>query len=155
MQIFFTINEKSTIFVQFCSNFEDLTYPLKDQSLKVWAKSDKNCGFFVNSIFFWIFHFFMNRSLSGKFTPESNFQHFTKSRFTTVLNCQIPSAPDFHYFSNFKWNHAKFFFIFLSKLRKEGKSLFKDFSVHANGEMLKITFTFDLRKFTNVNSWKH
>jgi len=46
------IYKKSTIFVQFCSNFEDLTYPLKDQSLKVWAKSDKNCGFFINSILF-------------------------------------------------------------------------------------------------------
>ena len=48
LQIFFTINEKSTILVQFCSNFQGLTRPWVDQSLKVWAKSDKNCKFFIN-----------------------------------------------------------------------------------------------------------
>ena len=47
----YAMNEKSTIFVQFCSNFERLTNPLDDQSMKVWAKSDKNCGFFINGIF--------------------------------------------------------------------------------------------------------
>ena len=48
VQILFTINKTSTIFVQFCSNFQDLFYPWVDQSLKVWVKSDKNCRFFVN-----------------------------------------------------------------------------------------------------------
>ena len=48
VQVFFTINKKSTFFVQFCSNFQGLTRPWIDQSLKVWAKLDKNCRFFIN-----------------------------------------------------------------------------------------------------------
>ena len=47
VQVFF-INKKYTIFVQFCSNFQGLIRPWVGQSLKVWAKSDKNCRFFIN-----------------------------------------------------------------------------------------------------------
>ena len=46
------LNEKSTIFVQFCSNFQGLTHPI---SLKVWAKMHENCGLFTNSIESWNF----------------------------------------------------------------------------------------------------
>ena len=48
VQVFFTINKKSTIFVQFCSNFQELIYPWAGQTLKVWAKSVKKCRFFIN-----------------------------------------------------------------------------------------------------------
>ena len=48
VQVFFTIYKKSTIFVRFYSNFQGLIYPWAGQTLKVWAKLDKNCGFFVN-----------------------------------------------------------------------------------------------------------
>ena len=56
----FTINKKSTIFFQFCSNFQRLIYPWVDQSLKVWAKSDKNCGFFINGEFSDTISFYLN-----------------------------------------------------------------------------------------------
>ena len=35
VQVFFTINKKSTIFVQFCSNFQGLIYPLACQTLEI------------------------------------------------------------------------------------------------------------------------
>ena len=49
------VNEKCTIFDQFCSNLQRLTHPWCGQSLKVWAKSGKNYGFFINSIEGWNF----------------------------------------------------------------------------------------------------
>ena len=47
---FNAINEKSTIFMQFISNFQELTATWMGQSLKVWAKLDKYCGFFTISL---------------------------------------------------------------------------------------------------------
>ena len=47
------INEKSTILVQFCSYFQGLTASWVGKFLKVWAKLDNNCGFFINNIYCW------------------------------------------------------------------------------------------------------
>ena len=47
----YAINEKSTIFAQFCSNFEGLICPWDDKTLKFSAKLDKNSRFFINSTF--------------------------------------------------------------------------------------------------------
>ena len=48
----YAINEKVTIFIWFCSNFQKLIIPWVGQYLKVWTKLDKNCRFFMNGIFF-------------------------------------------------------------------------------------------------------
>ena len=47
---FNAFDEKSTIFGQISWNFQELTHQWCGQSLKVWAKLVKNCGFFINSI---------------------------------------------------------------------------------------------------------
>ena len=45
--------------------------------------------------------------IQGKVTLKSNLQHFTESRVTSVLCCEIQFMPDLHNFGNFMWNHAK------------------------------------------------
>ena len=47
ISIFNAMNEKSTIFVQSSLNFQKLTAPWMDQSLKVWVKLDQNCECFI------------------------------------------------------------------------------------------------------------
>ena len=47
---FYAIDEKFRIFVQFSLNFQGMTAPWMGQSLKVWAKLIKNCGFFIDRI---------------------------------------------------------------------------------------------------------
>ena len=42
-----------------------------------------------------------------KFLLQSNFQHFTESRFTSVLCRKFQFLPESCNFSNFTWNHAK------------------------------------------------
>ena len=76
VQIFFTINEKSTIFVQFCSNFQGLTNPWVWQSLKVWAKSDKKCRFLIygeRNLHFYILTFLKQQLNVWKRAVISNF----------------------------------------------------------------------------------
>ena len=51
------INEKSTIFVQFCSNFAYMTISWIGQFDKVSLILDKNCRFFINDTFLSQFHF--------------------------------------------------------------------------------------------------
>ena len=51
------INEKSTIIVQNLWNFVKLTHAWVGQIGKVSLSLDKNCGFFINSMFFCQFHF--------------------------------------------------------------------------------------------------
>ena len=49
------INEKSSILVQLYSNFQRLIHLRCGQSIKVCAKLDKDCGFFINGIESWNF----------------------------------------------------------------------------------------------------
>ena len=43
------INEKSTILIRFCSKFQEWTPKFSWPPRKIWAQSDQNCGFFINS----------------------------------------------------------------------------------------------------------
>ena len=105
VQIFFTINKTSTIFVQFCSNFQDLFYPWVDQSLKVWVKSDKNCRFFVNgekNLHFYILTFLKQQTFY-KFRVESN---WIRSKFVCFENLPFnwfAKAKKFKNFNNFQF----------------------------------------------------
>ena len=46
------INKKSTIFVRLSSKFQGWSRKFSWPTHKIWAQSDKNCGFFVNSQIF-------------------------------------------------------------------------------------------------------
>ena len=48
VQVFFTINKKSTIFVRFCSNFQRLQLVMSELNPESLSKIGQNCRFFIN-----------------------------------------------------------------------------------------------------------
>ena len=60
----------------------------------------------------------MGQWIHRKFMLESNFQHFTESLFTPVLNCKIPFKYDSCIPTNCMRNHGKNLLNFLLKSQK-------------------------------------
>ena len=89
--------------------------------------------------------------IHGKFTLKSNFQHFMKSHFPSVLCCEFSLMPNSIQFSNFTWNHTEIDKFFTQNREKWWKLSFSDFSFHANGKKWNYFHT----RFTELLVAKH